>query len=82
MTSAIGHADDYDEADGLSFLTFFEAQEKAKTAARTTSGGGVLKPITVGEAAANYLEVLSVKNARTAYDTRLRSREAFFDELP
>jgi hypothetical protein len=53
-TSAIGHADDYDEADGQTFLTFFQAQEKAKTVARTANDR-ILKPITVGEAAANYL---------------------------
>ncbi len=60
-TSAIGHADDYDEPDEQNFLTFFQAQERAKSIVRTTSDGGFLKPITVGEAAANYLEVLSVK---------------------
>ena len=84
-TSAVGHADDYDDADGRGFLTFFQAQEKAKTVARTTKEGGILKPLTVGEAAANYLEVLKVKNARTAYDTRLRLKKHFlvkFGEKP
>ena len=80
-TSAIGHADDYDEADGQNFLTFFQAQERAKTVARQTSGGGILKPITVGEAAANYLEVLSVRNARTAYDTKLRLEKHFLKKF-
>src|SRR5208283_5135781 len=61
MTSAIGHADDYADADGQNFLTFFEAQDKAKSMARTTNDGRILKPITVGEAAANYLQVLTVK---------------------
>lgn len=84
-TSAIGHADDYDEADGQNFLTFFQAQERAKLVVRTTSGGGILKPLTVGEAAANYLKVLSVRNAQTAYDTKLRLEKHFlknFSEKP
>jgi hypothetical protein len=84
-TSAIGHADDYDEPDGQNFLTFFQAQERAKSVSRATSDGGILKPITVGEAAANYLEVLSVKNAQTAYDTKLRLEKHFlkkFSEKP
>ena len=84
-TSAIGHADDYDEPEGQNFLTFFQAQERAKSVARTTSDGGVLKPITIGEAAANYLEVLSVKNAYTAHDTKLRLEKHFlkkFSEKP
>ena len=85
VTSAIGHADDYDTADGRNFLTFFEAQERAKSVARPTADGRILKPITVGEAAANYLQVLSVKNERTAYDTRLRLQKHFlpkFGEKP
>jgi integrase len=84
-TSAIGHADDYDEADGQSFFTFFQAQERAKSVVRTMSSGGILKPITIGEAAANYLEVLSVKNSHTAYDTKLRLEKHFlkkFNEMP
>jgi site-specific recombinase XerD len=79
-TSAIGHADDYDEADGQSFFTFFQAQEKAKTVARTANDW-ILKPITVGEAAGNYLEVLAAKNARTAYDTRLRLEKHFLPKF-
>jgi len=81
MTSAIGHADDYADADGQNFLTFFEAQDKAKSMARTTNDGRILKPITVGEAAANYLQVLTVKNARTAYDTRLRLEKHFLPKF-
>ena len=84
-TSAIGHADDFDEADGQNFLTFFQAQERAKSVVRTTSGGSILKPLTVGEAAANYLKVLSVRNAQTAYDTKLRLEKHFlknFSEKP
>jgi len=81
VTSAIGHADDYDDADGQSFLTFFEAQERAKSVARKTTEGRIFKPITVGEAAANYLQVLSVKNERTAYDTRLRLEKHFLPKF-
>jgi site-specific recombinase XerD len=79
-TSAIGHADDYDDADGQTFLTFFQAQEKAKTVARTANDR-ILKPITVREAAANYLEVLAAKNGRTAYDTRLRLEKHFLPKF-
>jgi site-specific recombinase XerD len=80
-TSAIGHADDYDEPDGQNFLTFFQAQERAKSVARTASDGGILKPITVGEATANYLEVLRAKNVRTAYDTQLRLEKHFLPKF-
>src|SRR4051812_34652477 len=33
-TDGIGYADDYDESDGKTILTFFEAQDEAKKRAR------------------------------------------------
>ena len=76
-TKSIGFADDYDEADGQKFLTFFEAQDKAKTVARADGKNGILKPLTMAEAASNYLDVLRAKNMGTAYDTELRLKKHF-----
>jgi hypothetical protein len=37
-TSAIGSADDHDDADGQRFLNYWQAQDRAKIAARGESG--------------------------------------------
>jgi site-specific recombinase XerD len=77
-TSAFGHADDYAEADGQSFLTYFQAQDRAKQLAKQPS---TVNPLTVSEATENYLNVLTAKNARTAYDTRLRLQKHFLPQF-
>jgi site-specific recombinase XerD len=74
VTQSIAHADDFDESNGQSILNFYEAQDMARRlAAQSTTA----KPLTVGEAAANYLTVLETRNRRTAYDTRLRLQKHF-----
>jgi integrase len=73
-TRAIGHADDFSDADGQNFLTFFQAQN---TARRLAEQPIAVKPLTVGEATANYLVVLETRNKRTAYDTKLRLEKHF-----
>jgi hypothetical protein len=69
-TSAIGHADDHSDNG----MTFFDAQNKAKELADHPLAA---KPLTVGDAAHNYLTVLETRNRRTAYDTRLRLQKHF-----
>lgn len=67
---AIGHADDYDPADGCNFLDFWQAQDRAKARARNGgSADSVTRPLTVQQAADVYLAWLSAKNPRTAADT-------------
>jgi integrase len=73
-TQSIAHADDYDTSNGQTVLTFYEAQD---TARRLAAQPTLLKPLTVGEAAANYLVILETKNKRTAYDTKLRLQKHF-----
>ncbi len=71
-TRAIGTADDFTQADGATVLNYWQAQDKAQSAARNSSGPGAAKPLTVGRAAQVYLEKLEAKNPRTARDTRGR----------
>ena len=46
-TRAIGTADDFTEADGATVLNYWQAQDKAQSVARNSSGQGVPKPLTV-----------------------------------
>ena len=73
-TAAIGSADDHDDADGQRFLNYWQAQDRAKIAAR--GDGGVPGPqrLTVRVAAETYLQWLTAKNLRTAAHTRGRLR--------
>jgi integrase len=76
-TAAIGYADDHDEADGQRFLTYWQAQERAKVAAAKHGGYRGAEPLTVRAAAEIYLQWLSAKNPRTAADTRGRLNKHF-----
>ena len=51
-TKAIGAADDFDAADGNTYLDFWQAQEKARALTRAERGVETLpqRPTTVGEA--------------------------------
>ena len=53
----LGTADDYQDADGVTVLTFYQAQEKARTTAddAKTQGGVLIKDMTVKEASESYL---------------------------
>jgi Phage integrase, N-terminal SAM-like domain len=73
-TQSIAHADDYDASNKQTILTFYEAQDMARKLAYEPN---VIKPLTVKEAADNYLTVLKTKNRRTEYDTRLRLEKHF-----
>src|SRR5215471_3858859 len=52
-TKAVGTADDLEGADGNAVLDFWQAQEKARAIGRADQTGAA-KPVTVGEALANY----------------------------
>ena len=65
-TAAIGFADDHDEADGHRFLDDWQAQERAKIAARRQGGAPGAEPLPVRLAAETYLDWLTAKNPRTA----------------
>ena len=81
ITRAIGTADDFTDADGASVLNYWQAQDKAQSVARNSSGSGVAKPLTVRRAAEVYLEKLEAKNPRTARDTRGRLNLHFLDKF-
>ncbi len=54
MTS-IGSADDYQDADGTSVLTYVQAQEKCRALAKESKAVATGKPLTVLEAANHYM---------------------------
>ena len=81
ITRAIGTADDFTDADGASVLNYWQAQDKAQSVARNSSGSGVAKPLTVRRAAEVYLDKLEAKNLRTARDTRGRLNLHFLDKF-
>jgi integrase len=76
-TQAIGTADDYDTANGSDILTFWEAQDRAKSVARRENGTAPKTPLTVLQAAENYLESLGARNLNSARDARGRLRKHF-----
>ena len=80
-TAAIGFADDHDEADGNQFLDFWQAQERAKVAARRQRGALDAEPLTVRLAGETYLDWLTAKNPRTAADTRGRLNRHFLPKF-
>lgn len=75
----IGYADDFDDADGEDFVTFWQAQERAKQVARKGKDKAV--PLTVKAAADTYLEWLAAKNPTTASDTRGRLEKHFLPKF-
>ncbi|MBV9405012.1 MAG: hypothetical protein JO211_06690, partial [Acidobacteriaceae bacterium] len=76
-TQAIGTADDYDTANGSNILTFWQAQERAKSLARREGGAAAKSPLTTSQAAENYLESLAARNVNSARDARGRLRKHF-----
>ena len=67
MTKAIGAADDYDEADGQRFLSYWQAQDAARTLAGKIKAGGTGTPECVQPA--TVAKVLDV------YEADLRTRK-------
>jgi integrase len=73
-TKAIGHADDFDDADGTNVLDFWQAQEKARTIGRTEhTGHGSVKPATVAEALDAYDADLKTRGALAGNVIRVRA---------
>lgn len=80
-TAKVGVADDYDEADGSSILTYWQAQDLARVMVRQENGSTTVGPLTVTTAAENYLNWLSNKNRNTAADTRGRLKLHFLSKF-
>jgi hypothetical protein len=63
-TKGFAQADDYDDSDGKTVLTFYEAQDRAKQLARGAEDGGAdTAPITVDGALKDYRRDLEARNA-------------------
>jgi integrase len=81
-TRRIGTADDFDDSDGVSKLTFWEAQDLAKKVAEPPElGEPRRKPLLVEQAAEAYLATLRARNPRTANDARLRLNRLFLPQF-
>jgi integrase len=72
VVESIGHADDFADADGVSTLTFWQAQDLARqlAAKRTAKGGQRMAPYTVDDAIKDYLEHIAEKPS--CYEVRKR----------
>jgi integrase len=62
-TKGFAFADDYEDSDGKSVLTFYEAQDQAKMLARGEDGSADTVPITVDGVLKNYRRDLEARNA-------------------
>lgn len=81
-TKRISLADDLDDSDGETVLTFWEAQSRAKElAAGSNSDRPRHRPLTVEAAAHTYLTSLEARNRRTAYDARRRLERLFLPKF-
>lgn len=74
----LGAADDYQDANGIDLLTFYQAQDAVRKLAHDTkeNAGVVRKPVTVTEAAERYMEWFkdnrkSIKETQHAIDTHI-----------
>ena len=74
-TKRISLADDLDDSDGETVLSYWEAQSRAKALAPgSDSDRPRHRPLTVEVAARTYLTSLEARNRRTAYDARRLER--------
>jgi integrase len=80
-TAAVGSADDHDDADGQLFLNYWQAQDRAKIAARQPNGVPGSPLPTVRAVTDTYLQWLTAKNPRTAADTRGRLEKHFLPKF-
>jgi integrase len=63
-TKRIGTADDFEDADGKTILTFYQAQDRAKEFARSDDGASSdAAPVTVDTALTDYAADLAARNA-------------------
>jgi integrase len=72
-TKVFAIADDHEEANGESVLTFWEAQERARALARKGAGGGD-RPVTVAEALEAYAADLRARGGDPDNVGRVRHR--------
>jgi integrase len=70
-TKAFAIADDHEESNGTSVLTFWQAQDRARALARAGEGNGD-RPATVGEAIDAYAADLKARGAATQNATSIR----------
>lgn len=70
-TKAFAIADDHEDANGNSVLTFWQAQDRARALARSGEGNGD-RPATVAEAIDAYAADLAARGARSVNATSLR----------
>ena len=77
VTEGIGVADDLSDADGVTILSFWQAQEEARKRMvnRAHAAAGKTGPLTVADVVNEYLTYLEV-NKKTSRDARYRA-EAF-----
>src|SRR5262245_57794089 len=64
-TKAFALADDYEDADGKTVLTFYQAQDAAKRLARGEDSRAETGPITVDAALTGYKRDLEARNANS-----------------
>ena len=62
-TKGFALADDFEDCDGKTVLTFYQAQDQAKKLARGEDGSADTAPITVDAALTNYKRDLEARNA-------------------
>ncbi len=67
---AIGSADDFEDADGVNVLDFWQAQDKARSLAR---GGKPAGPVTIRQALDHYEADLRTRGGDTGNVTRVRA---------
>jgi integrase len=80
-TTAVGSADDREEADGHEILTFWQAQDRARAEARSSSGISKKAPLTVRDVAETHLQMLAARNPRSAHSTRGRLETKFLAQF-
>ena len=80
-TSSVGTADDFDDANGISILNYWQAQDLAKKKANSSSDALTAPILTIRMAAETYLDVLTGQNPRTAADTRGRLEKHFLPKF-
>jgi integrase len=73
-TKAIGTADDFEDSDGKSVLSFYEAQDRAKQLARRQEGDTTAdsRPVTVDEVLTAYAKDLKARGGNVHNATGLR----------
>jgi integrase len=79
QTRAIGHADDFNEANSEDILDFWQAQDRIRSLVQ--SDNRKISPLRVSEAFDGYIPKLRAKNARTAKDTEGRLAKHFFPKF-